>query len=342
MNIKDQNQQARMPAAYLKVFLQHAAVENLSIGELFAGTDLVMSEVLQSDTTVSFADARQVLTNVNAVLGPGWHLALAQRLTVPSHGPLGFAVVTAPDLRASVDVLLRFIGIRGPFLWLAGATEGDRFVIRLYEATGLGEQRATLVELALLSIQNLLERPLGREIQGARISFGYPAPGYLERLEEVFHADVDFNAGGHTLRFPAAWLDEPCVLGDEAMHRYLLMRCEEDLRAAMGVLPAEVTIRQAILANPENPPRLGEIAAVQNVSPRTLIRRLKRGNTSYNAILEEVRKTLAADYLLHSDFSVTSVAYHLGYRDPSNFGRAFRSWFGMSPGRYRQLTYPQD
>jgi AraC-like DNA-binding protein len=73
-----------------------------------------------------------------------------------------------------------------------------------------------------------------------------------------------------------------------------------------------------------------------------LIRRLKRGNTSYNTILEEVRKTLAVDYLLHSDFSVTSVAYRLGYRDPSNFGRAFRSWFGMSPGRYRQLAYPQD
>ena len=25
-----------------------------------------------------------------------------------------------------------------------------------------------------------------------------------------------------------------------------------------------------------------------------------------------------------------------GYQDPSNFGRAFRGWFGMSPGNYRK------
>jgi AraC-like DNA-binding protein len=83
-------------------------------------------------------------------------------------------------------------------------------------------------------------------------------------------------------------------------------------------------------------PDLAEIAANQHISPRTLIRRLKRGNTSYQAILEDVRKTMAVDYLLHSGMSVASIAYRLGYQDPSNFGRAFRSWFGVPPGKYRK------
>lgn len=336
MNIKDQNLPGKMPAAYLKLFLQHAAAEHLSIEHLFKGTGLAMDEVLQSDKAVSFDDTRRVLANVTAVLGPGWHLELAKRLTVASHGPLGFAVVTAPDLHASVDVLLRFFGIRGPFLWLAGANEGERFVIRIYEATSLGEQQAALVELAVLAIQALMERPLGRELTGAEVSFGYAAPAYREILEKAFHADVSFDSGGHSVGFPASWLDEPCILHDESMHRYLLMRCEEELRSAMGILPAEVTVRQAILSQPENPPGLNEIATAQNISARTLIRRLNRGNTSYNAVLEDVRKTLAVDYLLHSDVTVSSVAYRLGYNDPSNFGRAFRNWFGMSPGSYRQ------
>jgi AraC-like DNA-binding protein len=119
------------------------------------------------------------------------------------------------------------------------------------------------------------------------------------------------------------------------MHRYLVMRCEEDLRAVSGILPAEIAVRQALLARPGELPGLARIAADQNVSPRTLIRRLKRGNTSYNAILEDIRKTLASDYLLRSDMSVTRIGYRLGYQDPSNFGRAFRGWFGASPGRYR-------
>jgi AraC-like DNA-binding protein len=199
----------------------------------------------------------------------------------------------------------------------------------------MGEERTALIELVMLALQGLIERPLGREIHEARITFSNPAPAYRQQLEATFHPGLRFNASGHTLSFPAAWLDEHCALFDEAMHRYLVARCVDELQAASGILPAEVAVRQALLARSHQLPSLTEIAAMQHVSPRTLIRRLKRGNTSYHAILESVRKTLATDYLLHSDMSVASIAYRLGYQDPSNFGRAFRGWFKTSPGRYR-------
>jgi len=335
MSLKDQDRHWNLPAAYLKVFFQHAASEQLPVEPLLAGTRLSVDELMHSSKLVSFLDIRRVIANVMRLQDPGWHLSLAQRLTVPSHGPLGFAVVTARNLRASVDVLLRFMGIRAPYLWLAGTMEDDRYVIRLYESIDMGEQRQVLMELALLSIQNLLERPLGRELKGARISFACSAPSYVEQLDRAFHPALEFNASGNEICFPAAWLNEPCALHDEAMHRYLVLRCEEELRAVSGILPAEVAVRQDLLARPGKPPSLAQIAAEQNVSPRTLIRRLKFGNTSYNAILEDVRKTLADDYLLRSDLSVTRIGYRLGYHDPSNFGRAFRGWFGTSPGRYR-------
>ena len=327
-----------MPAAYLKVLLQNAASQHLSIKELLTGTGLNADELMRSDRAISFIQMRRVVANVTRSLGSGWHLLLAHHLTIPSHGPLGFAAVTAPDLRASVNVLLRFFGIRGPFLLLAGSVENDQFVIRLYETTDMGDERNALVELAILSIQSLLERPLGRQIKGARVAFAYPSPGYAEQLSTAFHPELEFNASRHKLSFPVEWLDEHCVLYDEAMHRYLLMRCEEEMRALSGILPAEIAIRQALLSRPEMLPSLGEIAATQNVSSRTLIRRLKRGNTSYNAILEDVRKTLAVDYLLRSDMSIAGIGYRLGYQDPSNFGRAFRTWFGTSPGRYRDQS----
>lgn len=338
MRIKDHIMAWQMPAAYLKVFLQLAATESRSAEQLLTGTGLSLEGLLKSDLSVSFEQTRRVVANAAHVFGPAWHLSLTQGLSISSHGPLGFATVTAPDLRASVDVLLRFIGIRAPFVWLAGTLENDNFVIRLYETIDMGEERTALVELVLIALQGLLERPLGREIRGARVTFANSAPVYRSELEQTFHSDLSFNASGHTLSFPAAWLDEPCVLFDEAMHRYLVARCEEELRVASGVLPAEIAVRQALLARPDEFPGLSEIAATQHVSSRTLIRRLKDGDTSYHAILEDVRKTMAVDYLFHSDMNVNSIAYRLGYHDPSNFGRAFRSWFGVSPGRYRSTA----
>lgn len=327
-----------MPSAYLGVFLQHAASENLPLAPLLEGTGIEIDGLSQSNQPVLFNDMRRVLANVTCLLGPGWHLSLGERLTVASHGPLGFAVVTAPDVRAAVDVLLRYFGIRGPFLWSTGSLEEEQFVIRFFEATELGAERALLVELAALSVQALIERPLGHSLKGAMIAFSHDAPVYREQLENAFHARLSFGAQRHSLRFPAGWLDQHCALQDEAMHRYLLGRCKEEMLQATGSLPAEVAVRQALLANPGQWPALEEIAASQNVSPRTLIRRLKRGNSSYREILENVRRTLASDYLLNTDMSTSVIAYRLGYQDPSNFGRAFRAWFGMPPGEYRRKS----
>jgi AraC-like DNA-binding protein len=326
----------RMPATYLKVILQEARAANLAVEPLLASTDLTQEGLLTSDEPVSFAKTLQVLSNAERLLGPGWHLLLATRLTVPSHGPLGFAVVTAPDVRSSVEILLRFIGTRAPFLWSAGSIEGDEFVFRFYETADMGDTRNTLIELAALSLQGLMERPLGRAITGAKLAFAYTAPPYSEMVQQAFHADVVFSANQHSLRFPAAWLDEPCALYDEGMHRYLINRCEEELLASAGTLPAEIAVRQALLARPGSVPGLAEIAASQHVSPRTLIRRLKRGNTSYQRILDDVRKTLSRDFLLNSAMSISRISWRLGYQDPSNFSRAFRNWYGMSPQQYRK------
>jgi AraC-like DNA-binding protein len=185
----------------------------------------------------------------------------------------------------------------------------------------MGDQRGTLMELAALSLQELMERPLGRRISGAKLAFTYAAPPYLEAVEQAFHADVTFSARQHSLRFPAAWLDEPCALYDEGMHRYLVNRC-----------------RQALLARPGAVPGLAEIAASQHVSPRTLIRRLKQGNTSYQSILDDVRKTVSRDFLRNSSMSVARISWRLGFQDPSNFSRAFRNWYGMSPQQYRKQS----
>lgn len=334
MEIKDRKW--TLPVSYLKVFMQYASTRQLAVEPLLRGTGLDREALLNSDQRIRFEDMRRVLSRVTRQLGEGWHLALAERLTVSAHGALGFAVVTAPDMRLSLEVLLRFFGIRGPFLWSAGAQEGDQYVIRFFETLEMGRERALLVELALLSVQSLIERPLGRPMGSARIALAYPAPEYREQLEQAFHARLTFGARRHSLRIPAAWLDEPCAMQDEAMHRYLLARCNEELKLAAGSLPAEVAVRQALLSRLESTPGLAEIAAAQNMSPRTLIRRLKQGNTSYQEILDDVRKTLAVDYLLNSNASVNRIAYRLGYQDPSNFGRTFRGWFGMPPGRFRK------
>lgn len=329
------NPEWRMPAAYLKLILQDAQAAGLPATSLLEGTPLSADQLLQSDQPVGFDATLNVLRNATDRFGPGWHLQVGQRLTLSAHGALGFAVVTAPTLRASMNVLLRFMGTRAPFLWSAGATEGDEFVFRFFDNVDMSDQRQVLIELAALSLQGLVERPLGREMHGATLSFAYDRPVYADALAQVFHAKLVHGADRHALRLPLAWLETPCALYDEAMHRYLLGRCEEEMAAITGGLPAEVAVRQALLAKPGTLPTLAEVAAGQHISCRTLIRRLKSEGSSFRRIRDHVRQTLSRDYLLNSDMSISRIAWRLGYQDPSNFSRAFRRWHGVTPRAFR-------
>ena len=48
------------------------------------------------------------------------------------------------------------------------------------------------------------------------------------------------------------------------------------------------------------------------------------------------RMQAAEELLLNSEIPVSSVAYMVGFKDPSYFARAFRQHFGHSPSTCRQ------
>jgi len=71
------------------------------------------------------------------------------------------------------------------------------------------------------------------------------------------------------------------------------------------------------------------------VSPRTLVRRLRDRQTWCRVLADDHRRRRAVELLLQRELSVAEIAERLAYEAPSNFGRACRRWFGISPRAYR-------
>jgi AraC-like DNA-binding protein len=74
---------------------------------------------------------------------------------------------------------------------------------------------------------------------------------------------------------------------------------------------------------------------VLNISKRTLHRKLRENDETFRSLLLQVRRDLAERYIDNPDYSVTEIAFLLGYNDTSAFSRAFRNWFGYSPTQAR-------
>ena len=72
-----------------------------------------------------------------------------------------------------------------------------------------------------------------------------------------------------------------------------------------------------------------------NMSVRTLQRKLLVENTSYQAILDGVRKELANKYL-EENISLVEISFLLGFESQSAFNKFFKKHFGKQPTQYRQ------
>ena len=79
---------------------------------------------------------------------------------------------------------------------------------------------------------------------------------------------------------------------------------------------------------------IDRVARDLGCSRQTLYRRLKAEGTTYEQLLDGLRKRLALRYM-REGLPVKDAAYRLGFSDPAAFSRAFKRWTGSSPRTMR-------
>ncbi|MDR7128130.1 AraC-like DNA-binding protein [Algoriphagus sp. 4150] len=78
-------------------------------------------------------------------------------------------------------------------------------------------------------------------------------------------------------------------------------------------------------------PGLQEIAEVFHLTPRTMQRMLAKEQLTFRKLSDELKKQLGVILLRHDGYTITDIAYLLGYAEPASFVHAFKKWHGCSP-----------
>lgn len=302
---------------------------------LLAGTGMPAATSAESAGEITLGQQLRQIRNANRVLESGWALSVGSRLHAATHGPMGFAVVSAPTVRKSVEVMTRFSRVRAPHFRLHASLEGGEVRLVPHDLVDLADdERRALLDIVLLSTQGLVEAALGRPMTEGRFELSYPAPGYARRYPDYFHAPVHFGCREAAVVIPLGWLGFDCPLADPVMFEASLRSLMAGERRLAGDRFLAARVEQLLAARHERP-GLEAVARLLRLSRRTLTRRLRHGGTTFRGVLEARQKRQAESLLRDPQLDVAEVAYSLGYGDPANFGRACRRWFGMSPGQYR-------
>ena len=94
-------------------------------------------------------------------------------------------------------------------------------------------------------------------------------------------------------------------------------------------------VRRLLIHSAGNFLSSSEVAEKLNITERTLRRRLTADGTNFRTIFEDIKNTLARNYLRKTSLNVLEIADLLNYEEATSFHRAFQRWNSITPADYR-------
>lgn len=346
MTMREPTEQFLVPSIYSRMVARELGLQERELSHLLAGTDLASSILLPGDRSQVTADQQmRLLENALRISArPEFGLGLGRRLQPASHGPMGYLVLSSPDVVSALEAFANFLPLRLPFSSVTISRDQESLVCTLgLKITPDPEVRRLLQECFALMLQAVVESVLGRRLTEARITLKHPKPSYYSLYPTYFHVPVTHSAAQSTFQIPASLAHVANSSGHSDSYAVAHTLCLELLEnMPSATLSTSDQVQRLLLSSPMGTLSMDDVASAMFVTRRTLTRRLKREGTSYREITEKLGADIAARHLLNSKMTVEAVATLLGYCDTAAFRKAFHRWYGKSPNEYRNDVRAND
>lgn len=261
-------------------------------------------------------------------------LLVGQQTGLPDLGPVGFLVQNSPDAGTALRNLVRYLHlhVRGaaPTLEIYGNLAYLGYEVHQSEFESIDQ----LTDAALAVAFNIVRTLCGPDWKPIQVQFAHREPEDVGPYRQHFCAPLLFDDQQNALVFSSDWLHRRLSGADPQLQR-LLQKQIDALEARYGDdFPEQVRsiLGTALLTDHA---RADQVAALFSMHSRTMNRRLNAFGTSFQELVDEGSYVLARQMLESSAMGVSEIAAALGYADASSFTRAFRSWSGSTPARWR-------
>jgi AraC-like DNA-binding protein len=191
-----------------------------------------------------------------------------------------------------------------------------------------------LTDIIFAGVTNLAQRGTKTPIWPRRLEL-IRRPANEAMLRRHFHCELRFDAPHDLLVFDEAVLALPMINRNAQLLAVLLPGLEkavgEDDERTLAD-DVRVALSETICGDR---PAIAKVAKALGMSTRTMQRRLGELGTTYQDVLDDVRRQSARRLLTNTDLAIGEVAFVLGFEEVNSFTRAFHAWEGTTPVRWR-------
>ncbi|MDX1693844.1 MAG: AraC family transcriptional regulator ligand-binding domain-containing protein [Ketobacteraceae bacterium] len=333
-------------ASYLHYLLHTAEA-------LGADTDMLLRDVGLEKKALQDGDERIDLTYlmrigyyaIQRTNEPSIGLMAGSRSSITRFGIAGLAAMTAPTLGDALRIITDYEDLYGRcYRGSSSLTrEGDHTWLNFYSISPYNDYTFFVVDAVLSGWAHAVQWLTGRNdlVEAAHIEFS--APPYAEDYKKAFNCPVVFNQDRNALKLKDNVLETPLIHENRSLHQYLLEQCELAIsRVALASSYRNKVLKVLGTMLHGKTPSIEEVAQELGIPTWTLRRKLKDEDTSYQALVDEMRRDVALSYMRNTDLSFGEISYLLGFSTPGAFQRAFKRWAGTTPGEYRKSLLNKD
>jgi AraC-like DNA-binding protein len=287
-------------------------------------------------------DAARLLEGAAATLGcPDLGLRLAARQDIAILGPLAVAIENSPTLGDALDCANRFLFVHSPALTIEQVPDPSRRagVIGLrYRSTEWDVLPPVAADHGLALLHRITTLLIGGRYGLRSVHLPHRPVAPVARYTEFFGTDVRFGQADALLRVPSTLTDTPIAGGNRMLRDVALDYLKSHQPAPEPTLP--VRVRQLLTRSlGSTPADITAIARHLRTHPRTLQRRLASSGTTFDKILDSVRREAAHRLITTTDIPFAQVTAMVGLTEQSALTRAVRRWYGSAPRELRRNAH---
>lgn len=244
------------------------------------------------------------------------------------------AVLHSPTLGEALQRLARYKRLVCPEQVIIQRADGEAR-IRFHWELGQGHPPQLLIDATFAGTLALLRRGTNRPLRARRIELTRRR-SEAALLTRHFGCAVRFDAPVDLLVLDEAALAERFVTHDSELLALMVPELEVGLQEQRSQRTLADDARLALSRRLSGErPTLPKLAKELGMSSRTLQRRLEGVGTTYQGLLDQVRRESARRLLAKTDIDAEEVAFLLGFAEVNSFTRAFHAWEGATPKQWR-------
>jgi len=263
-------------------------------------------------------------------------LLAAERMAPHHLDFLEYGARAQPTLKEAFEFQSRYFALMHEGLHRDIQIAQDRATIR-YLVRDLPPS-ALLSEYILAAATVVARRMAGdAELAPLEVHFAGPRPANTHNHERIFRAQLFFERPYYATVWPLQTLARPTANPEPGLARVLERHANELLQK----LELRTSLLERVREIVRNDLTSGHLTADSlarqlGMTSRTLHRHLVTHNTTYRAVLDDMRREIALRCLRDPQISLRELGALLGFTTSAAFHRAFRRWTGTTAASFRR------